>query len=280
MLIAGSMTEEFEVGETIGEGGMATIHAGRRVKDGRAVAVKVVREKFAANPEILWHFKKEAEILSLFDSPHIVRFEGSGVRDGRPFVAMELVHGRDLEKFVAEGRRLTENGVIQVSGNIGLALAAVHQKGIVHCDIKPQNIIMIPDGLTKLVDFGVAMDLRTEGVRTCVAGTCEYMSPEHGLGRPVDIRSDIYSLGVVLYELVVGRPPFKDNGSFTDVVYRHVHVHPPPVDALPPSLGALLDRCLAKRPSDRFQNPDELLMFIEEARKSVDPGQEWWASKP
>lgn len=269
--------EEFEIEDSvIGRGGMALIRAGHRKRDGQAVALKMLKDAYAADPYHLKWFRKEAEILSRLSSPHISKYEGIGAREGKPFIAMELVPGKTLESILSGGKRLTETGVLHVVKTVGLALSETFGKGIVHCDLKPENIIMDAQGQVKVIDFGVARDGRNQDEPECIAGTCEYMSPEQGLNRKLDVRSDIYSLGMVLYHLVVGTPAFKDVGSFTEVIYHHVHVQPPPLTMLSSRIRGLVERCISKNPQDRPQDPEALLKIVEDARAELPASQELW----
>jgi serine/threonine protein kinase len=267
--------ETFEIGEVVGKGGMASIHSGTKL--GKPVAIKILSEPFSINPELIRLFDKEANILSCFNSPHIPRYEGRGTHEKKPFFAMELVKGEDLGKVVSEGRRPSDNGLLHIAKGVALALAEVHEKGIVHCDVKPANILMDAGGRTKLVDFGIARFVADQDdAMGCVAATCENMSPEQGAGGRMDARSDIYSLGTVLYELASGKPVFKDAGSFTEMLFRHHYVEPPPIEAISPPIKTILERCLVKRRSGRYQSAAELIAAIDEAAKTIDPSSDWW----
>ncbi|HYE97401.1 MAG TPA: protein kinase, partial [Planctomycetota bacterium] len=201
----------------------------------------------------------------------IIQIFGTGIWRGRFFYAMELVSGEDLATRLEKRGRCTPAEALTIAEGVARALKAMWKYHIVHRDIKPSNILITPEGAVKVADLGLAK--RVAMLRTdtqVVVGTSEYLSPEQGLGRTVDVRADIYSLGVVLYEALTGRPPFRSEGSFSCVVYQHVHVTPPQVARLapdvPPPLQRLIERCLAKNPDDRFPSPEALLDEIELVR--------------
>jgi serine/threonine-protein kinase len=260
---------DFEIFEDqiLGEGGMGTLYRGRQHSLGRPVAVKVIREAFTSSAEFVQRFRREAELLAQVNDPSVVQVFGTGTWRGRLFYAMELVEGEDVSTRLRQVRRMDPLDVLRVASGVAQALRAAWKYKIVHRDIKPSNILLTRTGQVKVADFGLAKSLRIPRVDShMIAGTSYYLSPEQGIGLAVDIRSDIYSLGVVLYELLAGVPPFRSDGSFTYVVYQHVHVNPPPLEqvagAVPRPLLELVERCLAKRPAQRFQTPDELLEDI------------------
>jgi serine/threonine protein kinase len=277
-------TGDFDIYEdqVIGEGGMGILYRARQHSLGRPVAVKVIRDVFTASPEFVQRFRQEAELLAQVNHPNVVQVFGTGTWHGRLFYAMELVEGQDVATRLREKQRYSPDEVLHVAEGVARALAAGWKYRIVHRDIKPSNILLTPDGSVKVADFGLAKSLRIpKSDSRLIAGTSEYISPEQGMGKAVDIRSDIYSLGVVLYELLMGRPPFKSDGSFTFVVYQHVHSTPPALEpltgagAIPASVKDIITKCLEKKPERRFQSPEELLSAIVKARASIRP-----AAKP
>jgi serine/threonine protein kinase len=253
--------------QVIGEGGMGTLYRGRQRSLDRGVAVKVIREAYTSSPEFIQRFRREAELLAQVNHPNVVQVYGTGTWKRRIFYAMELVRGTDLASRQKRGHRCSVDEILHVAQGVANALQAAWKYKIVHRDIKPSNILITPDGTVKVADFGLAKSLRIPASESqIIAGTAEYLSPEQGVGQQVDIRSDIYSLGVVLYELTAGRTPFPWAGSSIQVIYQHVHAQPPPLrefDAsIPEPLQLLIHRCLAKKPEDRFQTPDEVLDAI------------------
>ncbi len=269
-------TGDFDIYEDqpLGEGGMGTLVRGRQHSLDRIVAIKIIREAFNTHPEFLQRFRREAELLAQVDNSNVVQVIGTGVWRGRLFYAMELVKGEDLAARALRGHRFRPDEVLHIAEGVANALRAAWRYKIVHRDIKPSNIMLTFDGTVKVTDFGLAKSLRIPGHESHVlAGTPEYLSPEQGLGQPVDIRADIYALGVVLYELVSGRHPFKDAQSSIAMIYQHVHTAPPALEsvgsAAPVPLCQLIQRCLAKKPEERYENPDVLLAAIRQARKAL-----------
>ena len=270
-------TGDFDIFEDqpLGEGGMGTLLRGRQRSLDRAVAIKVIREAFHAHPEFLQRFRREGELLAQIENSNVVQIIGTGVWHGRVFYAMELVKGEDLAARQMRGHRSTPEEILHIAEGVASALRAAWRYKIVHRDIKPSNIMLTQEGTVKVADFGLAKSLRLPGAESRVmAGTPEYLSPEQGLGQKADIRADIYSLGVVLYELAAGRHPFSETQSSVAMIYQHVHTEPPPLEQLDPrcpsALRSLIHRCLQKDPDERFADPDALLKAIAEARKNLD----------
>lgn len=264
--------------QVIGEGGMGILYRARQHSLGRPVAVKVIRDVFTASPEFVQRFRQEAELLAQVNHTNVVQVFGTGTWHGRLFYAMELVDGKDVASRLREMHRFTAREVLHVAEGVARALAAAWKFRIVHRDIKPSNILIAADGSVKVADFGLAKSLRIrKSDSRLIAGTAEYISPEQGMGMAVDIRSDIYSLGVVLFELLMGKPPFKSDGSFTFVVYQHVHSSPPALAAMqgtpavPAAVKEIIQKCLEKKPERRFQRPEDLLAAIVKARSAMEP---------
>ncbi len=259
---------DFQVDEerVIGEGGMGTLYRGRQRALGRDVAIKVIRPLLLVYPEIASRFRREAELLAQLNDGNIVQVFGTGLWKGRLFYAMELLEGKDLSAMMAEKASFPEKLILHVAEGVGNALRAAWKRRIVHRDIKPSNILITTEGIVKVADFGLAKSLRVEGAASAaVLGTLAYLSPEQATGKAVDVRSDIYSLGVVLYELASGKPPF-GWGPPTRVLYQHAHAVPPALEPVRPISGglkALIEQCLQKDASDRYQSPDELLKDVE-----------------
>jgi serine/threonine protein kinase len=245
--------------ERLGSGGSSSVWRARDQRTGREVAIKLLHLDAAESPETIARFDREARVLEGIASPNTVELLDRGDMDGRPYLVFELIDGTDLRE------RLRQDGMIGIADAVAIAtqvangLAAAHSRRCVHRDLKPGNILISDDGRVCVADFGIARALEEPGLTQPgrVLGTGEYVSPEQALGRKVDARSDLYALGVVLYEMLAGRPPFRGSG-FADVAARHVRDEPPPIsDArpnLPAGLSALVAALLAKAPEERPQD--------------------------
>ncbi len=221
--------------------------------------MKLLHLDAAESPEALARFDREARVLEGIANPNTVELLDRGDLDGRPYLVFELIDGTDLRE------RLRQDGMIGIADALAIAtqvangLAAAHSRRCVHRDLKPGNILIADDGRVCVADFGIARAIEEPGLTQPgrVLGTGEYVSPEQALGRKVDARSDLYALGVVLYEMLAGRPPFRGSG-FADVAARHVRDEPPPIGDLRPNLpaglSALISALLAKSPADRPQD--------------------------
>ncbi|HZE98159.1 MAG TPA: serine/threonine-protein kinase, partial [Planctomycetota bacterium] len=230
---------DFEIfpDQTIGEGGMGTLYRGRQISLDRPVAIKVIRGILTSSPDYVQRFRREAELLAQVNDPSIVQVFGTGTWKGRVFYAMELVEGKDLAVLLEQKGRLVVDEILDIGEGVAQALKAAWAYKIVHRDIKPSNILVTPDRRVKVADFGLAKSLRVPRRDSqLIAGTSEYISPEQAMGLSVDIRADLYSLGVVMYELASGRPPFTTEESFTGLVYHHVHTPPAHLSTMAPDL--------------------------------------------
>ena len=266
---------EIHENEVLGEGGMGTVCRGRQISLDRPVAIKIIRNDLTDTPNYVERFRREAELLGQVIDGHVVQVFGAGEWKGRHFYAMEYIEGEDLAALLLRGRVFTIEEILRIAHGVASALKAAWRYQIVHRDIKPSNILITADHTVKVADFGLARSLSRAPAHTMtIAGTAKYLSPEQGMGEPVDVRSDIYSLGIVLFELVTRRAPFNGD-SPTAVIYNHLHSLPPSVKKLAPTLredvAALIMKCLEKRPDDRFQTPEELLEAIGRIRAQVDP---------
>ena len=246
----------YEILAVLGRGGMGTVYSARdRVIDD-TVALKVLRPEIAGSPEFAQRLISEVRLARRVTHPNVCRIHEYGEDGGLRFLVMELVAGRDLTRVLAAGPLAPERA-LEIAVDAAEALHAIHAAGIVHRDLKTANLMVDGGGAVKLMDFGIAKPVSGGGGQAAapsgyVVGTPEYMSPEQGRGRAVDARSDIYALGVVVYELFTGHVPFHAD---TPIATLMMHVEaPPPLDdpALPPAVAAMLRRALAKDPGDRF----------------------------
>ena len=255
----------YELGEAIGIGGMAEVFRGRDVRLGRDVAVKVLRADLAREPAFQGRFRREAQAAAGLNAPCIVSVFDTGESDGVPYIVMEYVEGRTLRDVLQSEGRLLPQRALEVVADVCAALDVAHAAGIVHRDIKPGNVMLTPRGEVKVMDFGIARaaaDSSTTATQTAaVMGTAAYLSPEQARGENVDHRSDIYSTGCMLYELVTGAPPFTGDSPVA-VAYQHVREEPTPPSAydetLPPAVDAVVLKAMAKRPAQRYQSADEM----------------------
>ena len=255
----------YEVGGRIGTGGMADVRRGVDVRLGRDVAVKVLRADLARDPAFQERFKREAQAAASLNDPSIVSVYDTGADDdGVPFIVMEHVQGRTLREVLQQEGRLLPQRALEVTADICVALSVAHAAGIVHRDIKPGNVMLTRDGQVKVMDFGIARaaaDTSAMTMTAAVIGTAAYLSPEQARGEHVDARSDVYSTGCVLYELVTGAPPFVGDSPVA-VAYQHVREDPTPPsaydDELPPEVDAVVLKAMAKNPANRYQSADEM----------------------
>ncbi len=247
---------------------MATVYLADDVVLSRPVALKILTRTLAADDAFVDRFRREAQAAARFRHPNIVTVYDWGRYEDSFFIAMEYIEGRTLDKVIAEDGPLAPSEAARIAGEIAGALEVAHREGVVHRDIKPSNVIITPTGQIKIADFGIARatnagaDLTQVGM---IMGTAAYLSPEQAQGATVDQRSDLYSLGVVLFEMVTGAPPF--SGDSTHAVATHHVSSPPPrlrsrQPSLPVELDELVDRLLAKNPDHRYQSATGLILEL------------------
>ena len=273
-----TLAGRYRLDEVIGRGGMSTVYRGTDLALDRVVAVKVALDPLVEqSPIYLERFRREANAAAAIDHPGVVTVYDAGADGPTRFIVMEFVHGRSLADILREQSPLEPAEAADIAAQAADALSAAHARGIVHRDIKPGNIMVTPDGAVKVLDFGIAraVDSGTLTQTATVLGTSAYMSPEQALGQPADARSDIYSLGCVLYEMLTGEPPFRAEVAAA-VMHQHVRVQPKPASernpAVPPALNALVMEMLAKAPGDRPQTAAEVR---DRLRQAVgNPGDE------
>ncbi len=273
----------YRIDSELGRGGMGVVYRATDTRLGRAVAIKMLKAEATSDADRIRRFVQEARSASALNHPNIVTIYDIEEAEGSTFIAMELVEGKPLDRVLADGQ-LTIAKALDLGGQIASALEAAHAGGIVHRDIKPANIIVTPDGRVKVLDFGLAkLFERAPAQETMTAyatrpglvmGTPAYMSPEQAEGRPVDARSDIFSLGAVLYEMLAGRRPFAGNSDL-GVITSILRDQPPPVRTLrpdvPASVQAIVDRCLAKDPSARYATCRRAAHGSRCGARSADP---------
>ncbi|MGN6472120.1 MAG: Stk1 family PASTA domain-containing Ser/Thr kinase [Mycobacteriales bacterium] len=269
------IADRYELGEVIGHGGMAEVHIGRDVRLGRDVAIKLLRRDLARDPAFQSRFRREAQSAASLNSPSIVAVYDTGedTVEGTttPYIVMEYVEGRTLRDILAAEGRLLPRRAMEITAAICAALEQAHAAGIVHRDIKPGNVMVTPTGEVKVMDFGIARALTSSTTMTqtaAVVGTAHYLSPEQARGEHVDARSDIYSTGCLLYELLTGAPPFTGDTPVA-VAYQHVREDPLPPSQVEPEVPASVDAivlvAMAKNPVNRYVSAAEMRADLERA---------------
>lgn len=273
------LNDRYRLIELVGTGGMATVYRGRDLLLDRTVAVKALREPYASDPDFRDRFMAEARAAGRLDHPHIVHIYDVGVDDGTPFIIMEMVQGTDLKKLIREEAPLTAEEALGITQQICTAVGYAHRTGLVHCDLKPQNILLNPEGKVKVTDFGIARAFHEEqpvGEKEHIIwGSPHYISPEQAAGEPPVPASDVYSIGIILYEMLTGVPPFhaEDTG---ELLAKHLQEEPVPLRSfnpqVPPRLESLVSKVLAKDPARRYRNADQFYIAIEEyVRQGSEP---------
>jgi len=269
--------DRYELGGLLGRGGMADVRIGRDLRLGRTVAIKQLRADLASDPTFLERFRREAQSAASLNHPAVVAVYDTGEaldRHGNPipYIVMEYVEGQTLREVMQNGRKILPERALSITADVLSALDYSHRSGIIHRDIKPANVMLTPSGQVKVMDFGIARaiaDSSSAMTQTAaVIGTAQYLSPEQARGETVDARSDIYSTGCLLYELLTGRPPFIGD-SPVSVAYQHVREEARPPSQLNPDVTSTIDhivaKALAKRTDDRYQSSDEMRKDIERA---------------
>src|SRR3954452_4951349 len=267
----------YELGELIGYGGMAEVHRGRDSRLNREVAIKVLRAELARDPSFLNRFRREAHSAAGLNHPSIVAVYDTGedvTPDGtpQPFIVMEHVEGRTLRDIVKTEGWLPVRRAMEVVADVCAALDFSHRNGIIHRDIKPANVMITPQGAVKVMDFGIARAVADNSATITqtanVIGTAQYLSPEQARGEAVDARSDVYSTGCLLYELVTGVPPFQGDSPVA-VAYQHVRENPvlPSArnPAVPRALDSIVMKALAKNQLNRYQSAGDMRQDLERA---------------
>ena len=270
------LSGRYELGDVLGRGGMAEVHIGRDSRLGRTVAVKMLRSDLARDPSFQARFRREAHSAASLNHPAVVAVYDTGedTLEGQPvpYIVMEYVEGSTLRDLLVSGRRLMPERAMEIVSGILAALAYSHRQGIIHRDIKPGNVMLTRSGDVKVMDFGIARAIAdtsaTMTQTSAVIGTAQYLSPEQARGEQVDARSDLYSTGCLLFELLTGRPPFVGD-SPVSVAYQHVREQPVPPSSIdpevPPALDAITLKALEKDRNQRYQNADEMRADLERA---------------
>jgi serine/threonine-protein kinase len=266
----------FELVDLIGKGGMSSVYkAHDRLLD-RIVAIKILHPHYTQDEEYVERFRREARSVAQLSHPNIVTVIDRGEDEGRQYIVFECVEGENLKQLVQRTGPLPVREALLLALQMARALSFAHTRGLVHRDVKPQNVLLNAEGQAKMTDFGIAREVDVQGVTITgtVLGTSEYIAPEQARGQQVDAQTDVYSLGVVLYELLTGSVPY-DGDNFVTVALRHVNEPVPNVLELRPEVPARLamavERAMAKNPDDRFDSMDELVGELETCLAELDP---------
>ncbi len=258
----------YEILKLLGEGGMGAVYRARDNELERMVAVKVIRPDLARNAQILHRFKQELILARQVTHRNIIRIFDLGHAEGMRFITMEYIDGEDLSSLLVKRGRLPAAEAVAIVMQVALGLEAAHAEGVVHRDLKPQNIMLDPQGKVSVMDFGIARSVDASNMtRTgALMGTPTYMSPEQAQGQKVDARSDLYTLGIILYELLTGKAPFEADNPMATLVRRLQEKPKAPIElepGIPKALNDIVVKMLATQAADRYQTASELLRDLD-----------------
>ncbi|HET8652292.1 MAG TPA: protein kinase [Gaiellaceae bacterium] len=269
----------YELLELIGKGGMSSVwKAHDRLLD-RQIAIKVLHPHFTEDEEYVERFRREARSVAQLSHPNIVTVIDRGEDAGRQFIVFEYVEGENLKQLLERRGPMPVRDALVLALQMARALSFAHGRGLIHRDVKPQNVLLNADGQAKMTDFGIAREVDVQGVTITgtVLGTSEYIAPEQARGQQVDAQTDVYSLGVVLYELLTGAVPYEGE-NFVTVALKHVNEPAPSVleqrPDVPTRVALAVEQAMAKSPSDRFDSMDELCRELEACLAELDPMSE------
>jgi serine/threonine-protein kinase len=268
-MIGTMLSGRYRLESKLGSGGMSTVYLAVDETLGRHVAIKVLHQEISDQPDQLERFRREARAVAQLSHPNLVGVIDAGEEGGRPYIVFEYVPGQTLKQMIAAGR-LPLDEATAYAIEIGRGLQAAHAARLIHRDVKPQNVLIDPEGRAKITDFGIALSLESHGLTATgrVLGTTDYVSPEQAMGREIDPRSDVYSLGILLYEMLTGEVPFRAETQ-VGVAMKHVNETVPNVQRRRPDASAVLaaavERATAKEPRDRYRDMNEFLADLEHA---------------
>src|SRR5215472_7607054 len=269
------LADRFEILQLLGQGGMGAVYKARDIELDRLVALKLIRPDLASHPEILRRFKQELILAREVTHRNVIRIFDLGQAQGIKFITMEYVEGRDLRGLIHEKGKMTPEEAVPIVKQIAAALEAAHHAGVVHRDLKPQNILVDKDGRVYVMDFGIARSLETPGMTQTGAlmGTPDYISPEQAKGEKVDARSDLFALGIIFYELLTGNSPFRAETAMA-TMFKRTNERATPLAQLnlgvPGHLSDIVSKCLEINPEQRYQS----------ARAIIDDLEAWQGGAP
>ena len=269
------IAERYELVDVVGSGGMSSVYCAFDTLLERNVALKILHEQFTADEDYVERFRREARAVAQLSHPNIVTVIDRGEQDGKQFIVFELVDGENLKELVERGGPLPVRRALEIGVEVARALAFAHAQGLVHRDVKPQNVLLNTEGRAKVTDFGIVRSTGVAGNTETgtVLGTSHYIAPEQARGEQVDAQTDVYSFGVVMYELLTGEVPYPGE-SFLSVAMRHVNDPVPSVSQQRPDtplrLASLVERCMAKLPDDRPASMDAVVRELEACLAELD----------
>jgi serine/threonine-protein kinase len=280
VVVGETIAERYELKEVVGHGGMSTVYKARDSLLERNVALKVLHQQYSEDEDFVERFKHEARSVAQLQHPNIVTVIDRGEDDGRQYIVFEFIDGENLKELVVRKGRLSLRDALETTLEIARGLAFAHGHGLVHRDVKPQNVLLNGDGRAKVTDFGIARSLDVDHGTTqtgTILGTSNYIAPEQASGQPVDAHTDVYSLGIVLYEMLTGELPFPGE-SFVAIAMKHIQEPSPNVldlrGDIPLRVAEMIDRALEKDPEDRFPTMHVFAAEIEASLAELDRGEE------
>jgi serine/threonine protein kinase len=276
-VVGETIAGRYKVEELVGHGGMSSVYKARDALLERHVALKILHEQYSTDEDFVERFKREARSVAQLQHPNIVTVIDRGEENGRQFIVFEYIEGENLKEHVVRQGRLDVREALEIADEVARGLAFAHGQGLIHRDVKPQNVLLNGDGRAKVTDFGIARTLDVDGMTQTgtVLGTSNYIAPEQASGQPVDAHSDVYALGAVLYELLAGEVPFPGE-SFVAVAMKHMHEPAPNLldvrRDVPLRVAAAVDRALEKDPEQRFPTMDAFAAELEACLAELDQG--------
>jgi len=262
-MIGTVLSDRYRLEAKLGSGGMSTVYLARDEVLDRPVAVKLMHLAMTEEPDQLERFNQEARAVAKLSNPNVVAVIDAGEDQGRPYIVLEYVQGETLKQRIARVGALDATEALAYGLEVAQGLGVAHERNMVHRDVKPQNVLIDSTGRAKLTDFGIARELNDQGVTATgrVIGTTDYVAPEQAMGKDIDPRSDIYSLGIVLFEMLTGDVPFEADNQI-GVAMKHVNEELPDVQLIRPDISAasarVVDRATTKNPDDRYQTIEEM----------------------